>query len=256
MFRIWPVIAQMTFRETIRNRILYNFLAIAVFLVLLSYVISKLTYGYPYRVAMHFGMGAITFSSVLISVFVGANLVSKEIMQRTIFTILSKPVPRGSFLLGKYLGLLGILLVNIFLLACVLVGLLYFLGHEPGMILYQNFILQFFEAALILSIAIFFSSFASPTLATIFSLSLFFAGRGLGGLERLYESGEEGLFVQLLPMLKVFIPDLSRFNIQNIVFYEDPFSWLNLWSQGLYAFLYASICLFFAWMIFSRRDFA
>ena len=106
--RIW-VVALNTFREAVRDRLLYNLLFFAALLIGSSIVLAKLHIGYDERIYRDVGLAAIAFFGVLIAIFVGINLVHREISLKTVYSMLAKPVHRSEFLIGKYLGLVVLL---------------------------------------------------------------------------------------------------------------------------------------------------
>ena len=108
-------IAYYTFSEIIKSRILINVAILGLGLMILTYVAFSFTYGEASRVALDFGLGMLSLSSVGIAIFIGVGLLSKEIENRTVYMIISRPVPRYCFILGKILGLMGILILNILL---------------------------------------------------------------------------------------------------------------------------------------------
>lgn len=199
-------IALNTFKEAIRNRILYFILVFAVILILISGVLSELTYADRSKIIMSFGFTAINVFAAAIAVFVGVSLVYNELEKRTIYTIVSKPIGRWQFLLGKYFGLLLTVWVNIVVMTMVfLVMLHYYLGmaqghsgwfmtvgraicraavtivywpayKETAMIMPVVFVTMI-EMGMVTAFAVLFSSFSTPVLSMMFTVMLFIAGR-------------------------------------------------------------------------------
>src|SRR5215467_3433921 len=118
-------IALNTFRENLRDKLLYNLLIFALLMIGSSLILMRLTLGEFHRLILDIGLGSINFFGVLIAIFVGIGLVSKEIEKKTIYTIVSKPVARFQFLLGKYLGLSLTLLINTAIMTVGLLAVLY-----------------------------------------------------------------------------------------------------------------------------------
>ena len=121
-------IAKYTFREIIKSKILVNVLILGIVLLGATYVAFSFTYGEPARVALDFGLGMLTLSSVGIAIFIGVGLLSKEIESRTVYMIISRPVPRYAFITGKLLGLAGVLILNILLLTALTLSLYFLTG--------------------------------------------------------------------------------------------------------------------------------
>ena len=107
------VLAENTFREAVRDKLLYNLLMFAALMIASSIVLAKLHIGYDERIYRDVGLSAIAFFGVLIAIFVGINLVYREISLKTVYSLLAKPVRRWEFLVGKYLGLVALLTVEI-----------------------------------------------------------------------------------------------------------------------------------------------
>ena len=102
--RIWTI-ARNTLREAVRNKVLYALLFFAIFIIGTGVVLSGLSYVESERILQDFGFAAIRLFSVAIAIFVGVSLIHREVERRTVYTILSKPISRAEFLLGKYVGL-------------------------------------------------------------------------------------------------------------------------------------------------------
>ncbi len=112
-------IAINTFREAVRNRILYVLLFFSVLILLGAWVASTLSIEQPERTVRDLGVGAINIISGLIAVFVGIGLVYNDLDKKTIYTIVSKPISRWQFIVGKYLGLLLTIFVNVMIMTWV-----------------------------------------------------------------------------------------------------------------------------------------
>src|SRR6185437_7550167 len=108
---VWSV-ASVSFREIVRDKILYNILVIAVLLMGLGFLASRLTFVRPDQIVLDFGVSAVNLSLVAIAALIGASLLNREVERRTIFLALSRPISRFQFVAGKYVGLLLVLLLN------------------------------------------------------------------------------------------------------------------------------------------------
>jgi ABC-type transport system involved in multi-copper enzyme maturation permease subunit len=248
-------IALNTFKECIRDKILYNLLIFGMLMIGLSALLSKLTIGVQIRIVKDIGLGSISIFGVLIAIFLGIGLVSKEIDRRTIYTILSKPVRRYSFLLGKFVGLLLTLLLNISIMTLALTILIYSMGGEINLLIFEAIFLIFIELIVVTSIALFFSTFTTPTLSAIFTLSFFVIGH-LTGYIKLLGSQSDMLFVrQLSALLYYTLPNLESFNIKSVVMYAEAVEWNLLFLSILYGVIYTSLVIILSVIIFQKRDF-
>lgn len=248
-------IALNTFKECIRDKILYNLLIFAMLMIGLSAFLSKLTIGVQIRIVKDIGLGSISIFGVLIAIFLGIGLVSKEIDRRTIYTILSKPVQRYVFLLGKFAGLLLTLFVNIAVMTLALIILIYSMGGDVNLLLLEAIFLIFIELIVVTSIALFFSTFTTPTLSAIFTLSFFVIGH-LTGYIRLFGSQSDLQFVRKLSdILYYVLPNLESFNIKSMVMYAESLEWNLFFLSTMYGLIYASLVLVLSIIIFQKRDF-
>ena len=139
-------IASYTFQEVLKSKVLYNIMFLGIGLLIVTYVAQQFTYGAPSRVALDFGVGALSLSSVGIAIFMGVGLLSREIENRTVYMIVSRPVKRSSFVLGRILGLNMILVLNILILS-ILTLLVYFLtgGSMNPLWAYNNARIKFMK---------------------------------------------------------------------------------------------------------------
>ena len=158
------VIALNTFREYLRDKILYNLLLFAVLLMGASVLLADLTIMEHHKIIKDMGLAAINLGGVMIAIFVGIGLVSKEIERRTVYTIMARPISRAQFILGKYLGLVITLSVNVVVMMAVFLGTMLLYRVPVQMALFQAVELIFVEVLLVTALALFFSTFTSSTL--------------------------------------------------------------------------------------------
>jgi len=249
-------IAKSTFLETIRDRILYTIFIASLFIIGFSYVASRLTYAYPERIALHFGLTSIEFCIIGISIFVGVSLITKEVEKRSILTIISKPIQRGEFLVAKFLGLSSIIFLAEIAMGVLLALILNAFSFELKPIFIQCLLLQALEGLLILAITIFFSSFSGKYLASVFAFSFYLAGNSSEAFSILRDKMENPLIKLLLDYLRDLIPNLNRLNLKNLVLYEKSIPIELFATQLTYGFLYTCAVLFISCALFSKRDFS
>src|SRR5438128_10987427 len=129
-------IAVNVFRESVRDKILYNLVLFAILMIGASYVIGQLTAGQDVKIIKDLGLAATTLFGLFIAVFIGIGLVSKEVERRSIYSLLSKPIHRYQFVLGKYAGLVLTLVVNILVMAASLYAVLAYIrwGIESSIV--------------------------------------------------------------------------------------------------------------------------
>ncbi|MDD5309922.1 MAG: ABC transporter permease [Deltaproteobacteria bacterium] len=255
-------IATNTFKEAIRDRILYGFLFFAVTLILFSLVLGQLSFNEEIRCTVDVGMAGISFFSVLMSVFLGITLLHKEIEKRTLYPVLSKPVSRPAYLTGKFLGLVLTMAVEFALMVGVFLAVLAIQGGSPTAGLAAALVLCFVEIVLVIAMALFFTSFSSPFLSGLFCLGLFVAGRNADMMSQL---GKKDTLAWLKPTFDAVGAVIPNFNL----FYPSgkmvEGSWATIHDQFvtsgymastiLYGLAYAAALLLVAIILFRRRDF-
>lgn len=249
------VIALNTFRETVREKVLYNLLFFALLMIGSSVLLSTLTIGEQSKIIMDIGLASINIFGILISIFVGIGLVSKEIEKKTIYTIISKPIYRYQFLLGKYLGLLITLFVNTSIMVTGFLGVLLLMTYNitPDMI--KAILLIFVELMVVTAVALMFSTFTTSLLSAIFTISIYIIGHLLGDLKAFAEKLGNPVITFLLDALYYILPNLDNFNIKGEVVHNIALDPSFIIMSVLYGLLYIGMILFSSVIIFQRRDF-
>jgi len=250
-----------TYREAVRNRTFVGLLFFAVAFILLSLVMSELTVvGQGPRVVQNFGFFAIGLFGVITSVVMGALLVYKELEQKTIYTIVSKPIRRFEVVLGKYLGLLGILVVQLACLGVVWALAMVLQGVTPGLEHLKGWSLILVEVGVVAATAVMFSAWTSPVLTGLFSFGVFAVGRVIYLLEEMLGQSR-GLFVDnpvargLGEAVVMIFPDLSAFDVSQQVLLQVPVGGGYLLHATLYGLGYIVVALCLGMVAFERRDF-
>lgn len=247
-------IATNTFREAIRDRILYLLLAFAILMIVSSRILSLLTVGAEEKIVKDIGMAAISLFGVATAIFVGVGLVFKEIEKRTVYTLVSKPIRRSQFILGKYFGLVMVLAVNVAVMTSVFYLLLFIKGWMDFAIT-KAILLIFVELLLVTAVAILFSSFSTPILSSLFTVTFYIIGHLTWGLLLLADKLEEGFGRVVCRFLYTVLPNLDILNVKGMVVHglEVPL------EQIVYAVTYGISCtvivLGVAVLVFRRRDF-
>lgn len=248
-------IAVTTFREAVRDKILYTLLFFALAMIACSAVIADLTVGEYGKIIRDLGLAAIDLFGLMIAIFVGIGLVYKEIERKTIYTIASKPIARWEFLVGKYLGLAMTLAAEVgvmglgFLLQLKLTDAGASLGLVPAIWLI------FVELLVVTAIAIVFSCFTTPLLASLFTLGLTVVGRLSPHLKELAEAGEASTLELVAAVLYRVVPDLGTFDIRTEAAYGRPVDWEYVAYATGYGALWTVVLLAIGTIVFQYRDF-
>ncbi|MCO4772280.1 MAG: ABC transporter permease [Deltaproteobacteria bacterium] len=254
MIKIWAI-ALNTFREAVRDKILYSLLFFALLMIGSSVLIAELIIGEYGKIIRDIGLAAISIFGLLIAVFVGIGLIYKEIERKTIYTIASKPVPRWQFLVGKYFGLLGTLATEVAIMAVAYVLVLNGIGAGTTSAMLPAIWLTFMELAVVTAIAILFGSFTSPVLSALFTVGLTLIGKMSEELVLLGQRSESGAVRFLMDTVYKVLPDLSRFDLRTQASYGLEVEWEYVAYATGYGAAYAAALLVLASIIFRFRDF-
>jgi len=249
-------IAFNTFREAVRDRVLYNLIAFALLLSGSAILVGQISMDVERLVVVNMGLTAVSLFGIVIAIFIGIQLVSKEIEKRTLYTVLSRPVRRWEFIVGKFFGLAGTLVVNTFFMAIGVFGALLYVAKKfqapDGWILVALYfiVLQFL---IICAVALFFSSFSSPLLSAVFAFSLFVIGSFAEDL-RNFAGITKGITRWLATVFAYILPNFSALNVISSVAHQQPVSTQIIVNNTVYALLYATTALCGAVLIFERRS--
>lgn len=254
---MWPilVIAANTFRENLRDKILYNLLLFAGLLMGASMLLADLTITEHYKIMTDMGLAAINLVGVFIAVFVGIGLVSKEIERRTIYTIVARPISRAQFVVGKYLGLVTTLALNVLIMLSVFLLTLWGYQAPVHWALVQAVQLIMVELMLITAIGLFFSTFSSATLSAIFTIGLYIIGHVTTDLRGLAQQSQSEAVKAVANGVYYLCPNLDMLNMkgQAAMGIAIPLTYQALATT--YGLLYAGMLIVGACLIFQQRDF-
>ena len=248
-------IAANTFREAIRNRVLHAVLLMSFALVISSLAIGALSVENNARVIRDMGVTFINFTVIFVAIFSGVSLLQVELQRKTIYTIVTKPVARWLFIVGKFLGLAATLFVVQLLVSLVFALVIIARGDPFSVVIVQSLVLMFFEGALIAAVATVFSSFSTPVLSGVLTFGVFILGRLRGALYKYAELMKEEALATLIKGMGVVIPDLTLYRADIEVAYTIPLNWSFVAYTCTYSLAYTGVCLILAILIFSRRDF-
>jgi len=249
-------IAANTFREAVRDRVLYNLIAFALLLTGAAIFVGQISIEIERLVVINLGLTSVSLFGVVIAIFIGIGLVSKEIEKRTLYTVLSRPVARWEFIAGKFFGLSGTLVVNTLCMALgVFAALLYVSRNLNGadawvLVAIYFIVLQF---VIVTALALLFSSFSSPLLSAVFTFCLFVSGtfaEDLRGFAQLTHG-----FTRWLATGAIYaIPNFSALNVISQVAHGEPLSGQLIFWNSAYALVYSLAVLSLAILIFERRN--
>lgn len=245
-----------TFREAIRDRILYNLVVFALLVIASAILLKDLTDGQEGRTIVNIGLTAMLFFGVFIAIFVGVGLVSKEIEKRTVYSIFSKPVRRSEFIIGKYLGLCLTLALNVAVMGIGLTLALLFVGStDLAANIWPAILLIFLELMVMTGVAMVFSTFSSPSLSSLLSFLVFVIGHLSSSLRDLGATLGSEVSKAVFDAIYFILPNLSLFTFRTEAAAGMTPSPDMLGYAALYALLYIVVLLGIAVMIFKKRNF-
>ena len=261
-------VAVSVFRESVRNKVLYSLVCFAVLLISTAYLIGQLTAGQDIKIIKDLGLAAISIFGLLIAVFLGITLVWKEIEQRSIYSMLAKPLSRAEFVLGKYAGLALTLVVNVGLMGIAYYAMLAYMATtfppearaawpapavDPALMKALGLILV--ELLLVTAVALFFSTFSSPFLSAVLTLAIWVIGTFDADLRNFESVVASPSAAALARGLYYLIPNFGAFDVKLQVVHGLPVSWVYVVTTAAYGAVYVVLLLTGAVAIFSRRDF-
>ena len=251
-------IAVNTFRESVRDRIIYAFIVFAFIFTIIGIVIGSLSVGQDLRIVEDLGLAVISLIGGIIAIFLGTTLVYKEIERRTIYLILTKPISRWQFVAGKYLGLALSVFVVTFAMGAFLTALVAFLmpGHQLQIPLVESIALIYLELLFVIAIATFFSTFATPIMSVLFTLCLWLIGHLGQALLMLGRLSISPVIGQTAKGLYFLMPDLSMLTQLRAYLTEgravDPQLFFYLIT---YILAYIVLLLALSTLVTERREF-
>jgi len=251
-------IAIHTFKESVRQKVLYNLVAFALLLIGASILFGSISVGVEQIILITLGLTSISVFGLLIAIFIGIDLVSKEIERRTLYNILSKPVTRVEFVLGKYLGLLLTLLVNTAIMTVGFYAALYYqkgtLGRDDLVFLGAVYFILL-QLALVVGIALVFSCISTPVLSAVYTFCLFVIGNVSADLRAFGGQTQSALLGTACSALYYALPNFANFNVISLVAHAQKIPGYLWVGNSFYALLYITILLGLAVIIFEEREF-
>src|SRR5450432_1995092 len=257
MSTIPGIVAVNTFREAVRDRVLYNLIFFALLMMAAAVLVGGVSIGIERDVIVNLGLSAISLFGIVMAIFIGVGLVYKEIEKRTLYSLLAKPVPRWQFLVGKFAGLLLTLAVNTSLMMIGLAAALFYVTRkfersDETIVVAVYFILL--GLAIITALALFFSCFSSPMLSTLYTLGIYVAGVFSPDIRDIGMVTDNPGAKSLAKIVYYILPNFHNFNVIALAGHQETVPFALIWQNTLYAVLYVAVLLIAASAIFAGRD--
>ena len=266
--RATALMAVNVFRESVRDKVLYNLVVFAVLLISVSYLIGQLTAGQDVKIIKDLGLASISIFGLLIAVFIGIGLVWKEVEKRSIYTLLAKPMSRQEFLLGKYSGLVLTLAINVVVMTLAFYAVLAYMevtspvniraswpAPATDLDMLRAIALIMIELMLVTAIALFFSTFSSPFLSAMLTIGVWVIGHFNEDLRDYGATIASPTAATIARGIYYVVPNFAAFDVKLQVVHAQlvPFRYVALTS--LYGLTYVAFVLLGAVIILSKRDF-
>jgi ABC-type transport system involved in multi-copper enzyme maturation permease subunit len=251
------VVAINTFREAVRDRVLYNLVFFALMMIGAAIIVGQISIGIERPVIVSLGLSAISIFGLVMAVFIGVGLVYKEIEKRTLYSLLSKPIRRWEFLVGKYAGLVLTLVINTAFMTVGLAAALFYVGRpfvrsDASILVAIYFILL--ALALVTAIALFFSCFSSPMLSTLFTLAIYVTGVFAADIRDFGALTHSSFLKAATTALYYLVPNFHNFNLIAVAAHGEAVPFALIWQNTLYALMYIAVLLVASSAVFSRRN--
>jgi ABC-type transport system involved in multi-copper enzyme maturation permease subunit len=250
-------VALNTFREAVRDRVLYNLVFFALLMIAAAIVVGQISIGIEQIVIVSLGLSAISFIGLLMAIFIGVGLVYKEMDKRTLYALLAKPVRRWEFVAGKFAGLVLTLTVNTAAMAVGLFLALLYVKHslersDTGVLVAVYFIVL--KLALVVALALLFSCATTPLLSILYTAGLYIAGQYIQQMRTLRTDLMNPALAAIMRWLSYILPNFDNFDVVGAAAHGRAVPAALIWQNTLYAALYCSIVLLGAAAVFSRRN--
>jgi Cu-processing system permease protein len=262
------LVALHVFRDSVRDKVLYSIVAFAVLLMAASYLIGQLTAGQDVKIIKDLGLAAMSLFGLFIAIFIGIGLIAKEIERRSLYAVIVKPVTRGQFIVGKYVGLVGTLAVNLAVMAAAFYAVLFYMSRmlpasalaaspapamDPMLLVAIALILG--ELALVTAVALFCSTFSSSALlSAALTTGVWVAGQFGAELRQLDRLVESPVAAAVGRGLYYVLPNFSAFDVKAQVVHGLPVTGPYVTLTVAYGAVYVALLLVAAVLVFSRRD--
>jgi ABC-type transport system involved in multi-copper enzyme maturation permease subunit len=244
-----------TFREAVRDRVLYNLILFVLLLVASAPLFGQISIGMERLILVNVGLSSISLFGVIIAIFIGIGLVSKEIEKKTLYTILSRPVRRWEFILGKYLGLIMTLVVNTALMTVgFYIALMFTNGlHRTDALLLVAIYFTVLQFLIVTALTVLFSTFSSPIFSAIFAFALFVIGTFAEDLKN-FAAISKGTARLLATAAAYVMPNFASLNVIAQTAHDQGIGGRLILFNTLYALLYSASAVAAAVLIFERRN--
>lgn len=248
------IVAKYTLKEILKSKVLYITLVIGVALMIVTYVATEFTYGVPEKVSLDFGLGMLSLSSIGISIFMGATLLPNEIDSRTVYMVISRPVPRWVFITGKVVGLIGVLAVNFAILSTMTLACTYLLGGQIDQTIIMAILFTLLECILLLLLVVFFSLFTNNILSSSISVVILLLGHAVQETQQTTFVQNREFLGKILSFYHLVLPGFYKLNLKDFVIYNQSIEASYLWGSFFYGATYSAFLFLMIIYLFNKKN--
>ncbi len=248
------IVARYTFNEAVKSKILLNIIFLGLTFLLSSYIASELTYGTPEKSSLDIGMGLTSLAVKIIAIFYGVNILQNEIENRSIYLVLSRPISKVQYFLGRTIGMSGILFLNVLLLGSLSMTLYFILGGELDVLMVWSLIFTFIESLLLLLIVLICSLFSSKVLSILLGISSYVCGYTSVALLESNHFAAKGLISNLLSLMQYLLPNFTRLNLKDYLIYKQSVSLEDLFATLSHSFIFILIYLAIGSFLMNKKS--
>lgn len=254
MSRIYNV-AYYTFLEMVRSKVLYILLFFALFIFVLGIAITQMTIGDELNIISDIGLGTIEIFSTVLSIFLGISLVQKELSLKTLHPLLSRPLSRAEYILGKFSGMIMLIIIEIVFMCAIFAALLFVYGGIGKFVTYLPAVYTIFlQTATVISVAVLCSTLTEPAVAAMLTISFYLIGATSYNLVYAITSRTSETVANVVTALRYVLPDFSHFNIKDNLVYGRGLEGLSVGFASFYALFIVAIVLSVSIIIFNTKE--
>ncbi|HEY6873440.1 MAG TPA: ABC transporter permease [Geobacteraceae bacterium] len=263
-------IAVITFKEGIRNRAIYGISIIALLMLVVNFLISQMIMREVGKVAVDIALSTVSFSGLLLVFFVGINLMAKDLDRKTIYMVLARPISRAQYMVGKFLGMVGLIVVSNVILGGFAAASLFMLSRMyatyfqrfswPMVVLALAFIMLML--ILLSALSFLFASFTSTSfIALVLTIVTYLIGNSINDVKALVEAPQavgitpSPVTVKVVQIAYYLFPNLSFFDIKSQAAHGLALSSAYVCWTVIYGLVYTCLVIAIACLVFSRREF-
>lgn len=238
-------IAQYTFKEMLKSKILWNVAILGLIISIATMIATEFTFGVPSRVALDLGLGSLSLSSYVIAILIGISIIKKEEESRTVYLIISRPVKRASFLIGKIIGVSGFLSLNLVLLSCVTIAVVLILGGTIDQLVLVSMFFSILEAILLLCIVVLFSLVSNAAITLMGAVLILVTGHAISETTQILYVTTKPWLKLIIDSFNIILPGFHRFNLKDLVLYQQdvPMNQIDLVIAYWFFYTFGVVCL-------------